>query len=74
MLPAIFNMGDPVRKQCAMRSDGVWFVRHKRHDAPGFTAWKIAPFQQRPPYAWYNGQTARLPTWKQSDNARSELD
>lgn len=57
----VFNMGTPARKQCAQRDDGVWFVRHRRPDAPGFTAWKLAPFTQRPPYSWYDGHHARLP-------------
>jgi hypothetical protein len=65
----VFNVGSPVRKQCAQRADGVWFVRHRRLDAPGYTAWLLAPFTTRPPYSWYDGQHARLPKWKQSDDA-----
>jgi len=61
MTVPIFNMGNPVRKQAAMRDDGTWFVRHRRHNGPGFTAWKLAPFNQRPPYSWYDGQHAKLP-------------
>ena len=57
----VFNLGDPVRKQCARRDDGVWFIRRKRDDAPGYGRWKLAPFIERPSWAWYDGQKARLP-------------
>lgn len=57
----IFNMGDPVRRQCALREDGIWFIRVKRDNKPGYSAWKIAPFNARPIQTWYSGKTARLP-------------
>jgi len=66
MSEPIFNLGNPVSKQCAMRDDGVWFIRRKRHNAPGWSGWELAPFNSRPEYAWYSGQHARLPQWKVS--------
>jgi hypothetical protein len=51
-----------------MREDGVWFIRVKRKDAPGFTRWTLAPFNVRPLHAWYSGRHAHLPKWKRSDN------
>lgn len=61
MKPQIFNLGNPIRRQIALRSDGVWFMRWKREDRPGFGAWKITQIAERPIHAWYNGQHARLP-------------
>lgn len=66
----IFNMGNAGRKQCAQRDDGVWFIRHRRMNGPGWTRWKLAPFTSRPEYAWYDGQHARLPNGNDTADER----
>jgi hypothetical protein len=68
----IFNIGNPAHAQCAQRDDGMWFARIRRHDAPGFTAWKIASFITRPPYSWYDGHHARLPKCNDSKQSVHE--
>jgi hypothetical protein len=58
----IYRIGDGRRKQCAMREDGVWFVRGKRINKPGWTRWAYHGMV-RPLGAWYDPLSgkARLP-------------
>lgn len=59
----IFNMGSPVQRQCAQRADGVWFIRCRRVNRPGWSKWMQSDYSQRPIAAWYDPRAgkARLP-------------
>lgn len=59
----IYTTGDGNQRQYARRDDGVWFVRDKRTDAPGWQKWRV--FGRSVPIGlWKTGQNARIPKIK----------